>query len=85
MSDNFEEDITISPCVDCCWKNTDKCKRCVNRNRTSPIRYWTPPLSPTVNDNTYLCREGIKTSMFFKPKNVNDWDEFIKNTLSKVR
>lgn len=54
MSDNFQEDITISHCVDCCWKNTDKCKRCVHRNRISPMEIWTLPISPTVNNNGFI-------------------------------
>lgn len=48
-SDNFEEDITLSPCGDCKWKNSEKCNRCVNRNRINPIKYWSPyeyPFSP---------------------------------------
>ena len=55
MSDNFQEDITISPCADCCWKNTDRCKRCVHRNRISPVEIWTLPISPTVNENRFWC------------------------------
>lgn len=88
--DNFEEDITISPCVDCKWKGTNKCRRCTNRNRISPMRIWQPPISPTVKppfypptinrwrDNTYPC--------FGSSKPTNEqWDGFINNVLSNVR
>lgn len=44
--DNFEEDKTLSPCGDCKWKGSNKCNRCVNRNRIDPIRYWSPQWYP---------------------------------------
>ena len=44
--DNFKEDITISPCVNCKWKNTSKCYRCINRNNVNKLEYWQPMILP---------------------------------------
>lgn len=41
--DNFEEDILISPCIDCKWKGTNKCNHCIHGDRVNPIKYFPEP------------------------------------------
>lgn len=50
MPDNYEEDPTISPCVNCSRRLHGDCSRCKHRNdyrKHSPMKIWTDGRLPT--------------------------------------
>ena len=48
LDDNFVEDLTVSKCGNCKWKNTTKCYRCIHRNFVEKMEIWQPNTIPFI-------------------------------------
>ena len=82
--DNFEEDMNVSRCENCKWKDSDKCKRCKHRHRNSinpfgpyiipplymtPKQVGSPPYTITCSSQTKQTNHaGINSSSKIKQK-----------------